>query len=89
MAKYQYNAGGWEEYQRDMRRFRNKFIAHSEISRLNYSVPFMDMALNAAFLYDRWTGEIMAPDWNENELFEDRIIGWTREINATLNDLIG
>ncbi|OQA14937.1 MAG: hypothetical protein BWY62_00846 [Firmicutes bacterium ADurb.Bin356] len=88
LESYQYDIEDWNEYQCIMKRFRDKFVAHSEISRFYNPVPTLDMALNAAFAYDRWTREIMAPDWNENELFGDRIISWTKAIKATLHRLV-
>jgi hypothetical protein len=78
----------WEEYQREMRKFRDKYIAHREKAIVDFPVPMLDMALKAVFSYDRWTREVMAPEWNENELFEDRIVEWTSDIRGTLNSLI-
>jgi hypothetical protein len=52
----------WETYHKEMLEFRNKFVAHLDISeRFNAPVPYLDPALQVAYAYDEWVREVIRP----------------------------
>ena len=53
----------WETYHKEMLDFRNKVVAHLDISeRYNAPVPCFDPALQVAYAYDEWVREVIRPE---------------------------
>ena len=87
-AKVPCSACEWKDYRHEMMRFRNKYIAHSETTIIDFPVPYLDMALKAVCLYDCWTRVVLAPVWNENPVFEERNVEFNNTIRDTLKSII-
>ncbi len=51
----------WNKYWKEMVSFRNEYVAHHELS-YSKPVPYLDRALEVAYIYDRWIREIISPD---------------------------
>ena len=59
--------------------FRNQYVAHRDVT-IQRPVPFLDRALEAAFFYDSWVRQLIAPD-----ILDVRPL---RELYAELNDVV-
>ena len=69
----------WRSYRNDMVAFRNQYVAHRDVT-IQRPVPFLDRALEAAFFYDSWVRQLIAPD-----ILDVRPL---RELYAELNDVV-
>jgi hypothetical protein len=67
----------WETYHEKMLDFRNKFVAHLDISeRFNASIPVFDVALQVAFAYEEWVREVIKPDPFLQSMLDARYEQW-------------
>jgi hypothetical protein len=60
----------WNTYWKEMVSFRNEYVAHHELS-YRKPVPYLDRALEVAYVYDRWIREIISPDIFEEPPLEE------------------
>lgn len=67
----------WRKYCKEVKDFRDKYVAHTEIG-FSEPVPNLDIALDVAFLFDRWVRDVIAPD-----VIEDRPLS---ELAAQLSE---
>lgn len=51
----------WSAYHTEVTDFRNKYAAHTEIG-FSAPIPKLDLAMDIAFLFDRWVRDLIAPD---------------------------
>ena len=77
----------WETYWRKMVDFRNGYVAHHE---LNYKkpVPYLDRALEVAYVYDGWIRDIISPDILEEPPLNEGAAELQRSIKHLVIELL-
>lgn len=67
----------WRAYHKEVKDFRDKYVAHTEIGFIA-PVPQLDVALNIAFVFDQWVRDVIAPDLLDERPLEE-LVGELRE----------
>jgi len=82
-----FTASTWETYWREMVDFRNEYVVHRE---LNYKkpIPYLDRALEVAFVYDRWIRDIISPDILEEPPLNESAAELQRSIKPLVTELL-
>jgi hypothetical protein len=52
----------WEKCWKDVKHFRDKYVAHRELVPYSHPVPYFENALKVAYFYDAWIRRIILPD---------------------------
>ena len=68
----------WDQYHKAMCDFRNKFVAHHELT-FSEPVPDFDIALRIAYAYDHWMRELIRPDVYAGPRLKDEFENWCRQ----------
>lgn len=55
-------SASWKKYHLNFCKFRNKYVAHTEIVKTPPAPPVFDRALDVAYAYDEWVRNLIKPD---------------------------
>jgi hypothetical protein len=82
-----FTASTWETYWKEIVDFRNEYVAHRE---LNYKkpVPYLDFALEVAFVYDEWIRHIISPDILEEPPLKEFTAELQRSVKPLATELL-
>jgi len=62
LSKTGFTQQQWETYHKEMRAFRDKYVAHFDLAnRFTDPVPYFDPALQVAYAYQEWSRELIKP----------------------------
>jgi hypothetical protein len=78
-----FTASTWAKYWREVVNFRNEYIAHRELG-YNKPIPYLDQALEVAYVYDDWIRDVISPDVFE----EPPLKNSAAELQQTIKPLI-
>lgn len=67
--------------------FRNEYIAHRELN-YNKPVPYLDPALEVAYVYDGWIRDIISPDVLEEPPLKESVTELQRSIKPLVTELL-
>lgn len=77
----------WDTYWREMVNFRNEYIAHRELN-YNKPVPYLDPALEVAYVYDGWIRDIISPDVLEEPPLKESVTELQQSIKPLVTELL-
>jgi hypothetical protein len=77
----------WATYWREMVDFRNEYIAHRELN-YNKHVPYLDRALEVAYVYDGWIRDIISPDILEEPPLKESAAELPQSIKPLVTELL-
>jgi hypothetical protein len=63
--------GQWDAYWKEMKYFRDKYVAHRDVSSNRRDVPLFDAALLISIAYDEWVRATFSPNLRGMELREE------------------
>ena len=73
----------WEEYNLQMRTFRDQYVAHLDVSESLPTPPFFIHALQVAYAYDKWIRDLLLrdniPGIMESPSLEEYAAGFDKE----------
>jgi hypothetical protein len=77
----------WDTYWRQMVNFRNEYVAHRELA-YNKPVPYLDRALEVAYVYDGWIRDIISPDVFEEPPLKESASKLRKSIKPLITQLL-
>lgn len=72
LARVEMSASAWRKYHANILNFRNKYVAHRELGEYMEPTPVWDKALEAAYFYDEWVRDLIAPDLIDSPSFGEQ-----------------
>jgi hypothetical protein len=77
----------WDTYWKEMVNFRNEYVAHRELG-YNKPIPYLDRALEVAYIYDEWIRDIISPDVFEEPPLKESVTELQQSIRPLVAELL-
>jgi hypothetical protein len=86
LSKTGFTEQQWEGYQKAMRAFRDKFVAHVDLDMpFRDPIPSFDPALQAAYAYHEWVRDLIQPVLLNQPTLSSKYEQWKAEASSVVS----
>jgi hypothetical protein len=85
LSKTSFSEQQWEDYQKAMRAFRDKFVAHVDLDvPFRDPIPSFNPALQVAYVYHEWIRELIRPVFLNQPTLSSKYEQWKAESSSVI-----